>query len=104
MKELSAAELRDWIKVGVKCLLVDVREDFEHEHYNIGGRLIPLGELMGRAGELPQDLPVVVYCEKGIRSVIAIQRLEGVGFGNLYNLSGGMKAWRASALDTPGAG
>jgi rhodanese-related sulfurtransferase len=96
MKELSPNDLQSWLKENRACLLVDVREDFEHEHDNIGGRLIPLGELMGRAGELPRQIPVVVYCEKGIRSIIAIQRLEGLGFGNLYNLSGGMKAWRAS--------
>jgi len=37
----------------------------------------------------------VLYCEKGIRSSIAIQRLEASGFNNLYNLAGGMKAWKA---------
>ena len=96
MKELSPATLRDWIKVGKDCLLIDVREPFEHEHFNIGGALIPLGELMAHAGAIPRDRPVVLYCEKGIRSVIAIQRLEALGFDQLYNLSGGMKAWKAA--------
>lgn len=96
MKELSPAEFQEWRKVGKDCLLIDVRGDFEHEHYNIGGRLIPLGELMAHASEIPKEQPVVLYCEKGIRSIIAIQRLEALGFQNLYNLSGGMKAWRAS--------
>jgi rhodanese-related sulfurtransferase len=51
--------------------------------------------LFSRADALPRDKAVVLYCEKGIRSVIAIQRLEAAGFTNLYNLAGGMKAWRA---------
>lgn len=74
--------------------MVDVRENWEREAYNIGGIHIPSGELMGRQNELPKDKDIVLYCEKGIRTVIAIQRLESAGFDNLINLSGGMKAWK----------
>ncbi len=94
MKQLSPDELRDWMAQGKAFRLVDVREAFEHEAFNIGGELIPIGRIMGSQGSLHRDVPVVVYCEKGIRSVIAIQRLEALGFDNLYNLAGGMKAWR----------
>lgn len=79
---------------GDDMVLVDVREAWEREAFNIGGMHISLGELAARYREIPTDKEVVVYCEKGIRSVIAIQRLEGAGFANLINLSGGMKAWR----------
>jgi adenylyltransferase/sulfurtransferase len=79
---------------GKDYLLVDIRELFERELFNIGGLHIPAGELPSRLDELPADKDVVLYCEKGIRSVIAIQRLEAKGFSNLYNLSGGMKAWK----------
>lgn len=75
-------------------MLVDVRESWEREAYNIGGIHIPSGELMTRQNELPKDKDVVLYCEKGIRTVIAIQRLESAGFDNLINLSGGMRAWK----------
>ena len=94
MKEINVEELRKWQKEEREFFLVDVREESEHSHLNIGGMLLPLGELMHRKGEIAQNIPVVFYCEKGIRSVIAIQRLESVGFQNLYNLTGGMKAWR----------
>jgi rhodanese-related sulfurtransferase len=50
---------------------------------------------MERRNELSKEKPVVVYCEKGIRSGIVIQRLESLGFQNLINLSGGMKAWKS---------
>lgn len=96
MKELRPEELRAWADAASSYALIDVREPLEHEHYNIGGQLIPLGDLMANASALPKDKPVVLYCEKGIRSIIAIQRLEALGFQNLYNLSGGMKAWRIS--------
>jgi adenylyltransferase/sulfurtransferase len=55
---------------------------------------------MEHAGELDADKTVVVYCEKGIRSVIAIQRLQQkFPTLRLVNLSGGMYAWRKEMLD-----
>jgi rhodanese-related sulfurtransferase len=98
MKQLTPHELNDWMTGQRDFFLLDVREAWEHEAYNIGGQHIPMGKLMGRLSEIPRDKDVVLYCEKGIRSVIAIQRLEANGFGNLYNLSGGMKAWQESPL------
>jgi adenylyltransferase/sulfurtransferase len=96
MKELTIKDLKNWINEHKPFALVDVREAYEHEHFNIGGKLIPLGELMSRKDEVDLKIPVVVYCEKGIRSAIAIQRLEALGFAELYNLQGGMKAYRST--------
>lgn len=99
MNQLTAEELKKWNISGKDFLLIDIREDWEREIYNIGGIHIPLGELVSRTDEIPRDKEVVFYCEKGIRSVLAIQRLEGLGFQNLLNLSGGMKAWKESLRD-----
>ena len=96
MKQISPSDLRTWTLEEKAFALVDVREPWEHEVFNIGGTLLPLGDLMSGQTELRRDMPVILYCEKGIRSVIAIQRLESLGFDNLYNLAGGMKAWRES--------
>ena len=96
MQQVLASELRLWIGEKKHIVLIDVREDWEREVYNIGGIHIPMGELIGRINEVPKDGDVVFYCEKGIRSTIAIQRLEAMGYHNLYNLSGGMKAWKES--------
>ena len=94
MNQVTPHALKVWIETGKDFLLVDVREEWEHTTYNIGGILMPMGELMSRLNDLPKDKDVVLYCEKGIRSVIAIQRLEASGYHNLFNLSGGMKAWK----------
>lgn len=94
MQQLTPQELQQWIAEGKKFMLIDVREGFEHEAYNIGGLHIPLGELMSRRKELPKDETLVFYCEKGIRSAIALQRLEDEGLKDAYNLAGGMTAWR----------
>ena len=96
MKSITTEELKGWIAEQKVHLLIDVREQWEHEAYNIGGRNIPLGELISRKAELNCEQPVVIYCEKGIRSVIAIQRLETYGFSDIYNLEGGMLKWRAA--------
>lgn len=75
--------------------LLDVREAEEHADFNIGGILIPLGEAVAQYQQIPTHQTVIVYCKKGIRSQIAIQRLEDkFGFTNLINLKGGLEAWK----------
>lgn len=94
MKHISPEELKQRIEDN-QLFLLDVREPTEHQEFNIGGTLIPLGELMLYTNEIPSDQPVVVYCKKGIRSQIAIQKLqEKLGFTNLINLKGGIDAWK----------
>lgn len=90
MQEINVAEIKKWKNEVRAFFLLDVREEWEHELLNIGGVNIPLGELMQQKERIPRDIPVIIYCEKGIRSQIAIQRLQGIGFQNLYNLSGGL--------------
>ncbi len=94
MKSITREGLKGWIKEQKDFVLVDVREEWEHQAYNIGGLLIPMGELMSQRNLIPQDKDVIIYCEKGIRSTIAIQRLESAGYNNLINLQGGMSAWK----------
>lgn len=92
MKELSWEEWKVLEQKGEPYALLDVREATEREAYNIGGIWIPLGEIMQRHTEIPQDVPVIVYCRKGIRSGIAIQRLEArFGWTHLFNLRGGLR-------------
>lgn len=93
MQSIEAAQLADTDSSN-KFLLIDVREEWEHAAYNIGGMNIPLSELNIRKDEIPKDKDVVIYCEKGIRSIIAIQRLEQQGHTNLINLNGGVMAWK----------
>ena len=94
MKQISKRQLQKKLTEDDELFLLDVREELEHEEFNIGGTLIPLAEVIGKASVIPRDRPVVVYCRKGIRSQIAIQRLEEkFGFTNLLNLDGGIEQW-----------
>lgn len=99
MKSITYQELKCWQADDKKFILVDVREDWERNLYNIGGMHIPFGELMSRKNELDAKATIVLYCEKGIRSAIAIQRLGEYGFNDLYNLEGGMAAWRKNEAE-----
>jgi adenylyltransferase/sulfurtransferase len=93
--QVTPFQLKEMLEKNQDIELIDVREHHEHLQFNIGGRLIPLGEIMQRPGEIHSDKRVVVYCKMGIRSQIAIQRLqERFGFTNLINLKGGIEAWK----------
>ncbi len=85
--------------------VVDVRElaEFAGPLGRIpGARLIPLGALAARAGELARELPVVTVCRSGARSAQASVLLRGAGFDKIANLSGGMLRWRAQRFAVEG--
>jgi len=95
MKSITSSELKQRLSDGEQWQLIDVREAWEHEAYNIGGLLIPLTEVVARMEEIRTDVPVVFYCQKGIRSTMAIQKImQKRNFSNVYNLTGGMAAWK----------
>jgi len=95
MQSITSAALKEKIDSGEDIQLIDVRESFEHNEFNIGGTLIPLGNIIRQIDKIDKEKPVVIYCHKGIRSQLAIQRLqEKFPFSNLINLIGGTEAWR----------
>ncbi len=94
MKSITAHTLKEMMSRGDDIVLIDVREPHENAAFNIGGLLIPMSQLMKRLHEIPADKPVLLYCQKGVRSVIAIQRLQQRGgYNNLINLKGGIESW-----------
>ena len=98
MKQVTPEQLRALLEENPQLHLLDVREEHEHNEFNIGGILTPLSELFDHIVDIPKDKTVVVYCKMGIRSQIAIQRLEQrYQFSNLVNLQGGIEAWKHSS-------
>lgn len=96
--ELSVTELKARLEKGEKVSLLDVREPFEREIASIQGKLIPLGELPSRLGELDKSKEIVIYCHHGNRSRYAAQLLLSQGFRDVKNLAGGIEAW-ATEID-----
>ncbi|BCJ87112.1 rhodanese-like domain-containing protein [Effusibacillus dendaii] len=74
--------------------MIDVRQPEEYAGGHISGaKLIPLGELESRIGELNPDHEYLLICRSGRRSIMAYNLLKQHGFEKLYNLQGGMLAW-----------
>jgi len=96
MKEISVTELKELIDKGENFQLIDVREPGEFQAANLGGELIPLATVPQNVAKFSKDKMVVVHCRSGKRSGDAIRFLENnFGFTNLYNLKGGILAYKA---------
>jgi len=75
-------------------LLLDVRRQNEFDAKSIpNARLLPIDELRDRFEELPREIPIIIYCDTGIRSYIATRLLRQKGF-NAENVSGGIRIWQ----------
>jgi len=91
--EVTAEQLKRELDAGEDLFILDVREPHEHQICNLGGHLIPLGELPRRAHELDSSREIVAYCHVGVRSARAVAFLHGAGFRKVRNLAGGIRAW-----------
>jgi len=91
---ISVQELKRKMDGNGAFTIVDVRERFEYEIARIeGSKLIQLGELPSRFGELPADGEIILVCKSGTRSAHAAELLRTAGFTRAYSLAGGIDAW-----------
>ena len=96
MDNITVEELKLRIDAGEKLNIVDVREPHENADFNIGGVLIPLGNIQTMQIDEIEDLKdkeVICYCRSGNRSGQACMFLDAMGFKKTRNLVGGMLAW-----------
>src|SRR5258708_39403973 len=78
--------------------LIDVREPEEWAAGRIAGaKLIELGELNERAGEIDRERQVVFYCRSGSRSAMAAQAFQAAGY-DAHNMEGGLLEWNGRGL------
>lgn len=97
--EISEDELREMMAKKKDLQILDVREDWERVQSRIDPSLHqPLGTLVNSIPVSPLDclIPekeVVVYCKAGVRSRMACEALQSIGFNHLFNLSPGMDGW-----------
>ena len=96
--DITIEELKDRMDKGEKLNLIDVREEYEFDEFNIGATLIPLGELPDRLDEIEawKNQEILIHCRSGARSRRAKEYLESEGFNNVRNVLGGMLAWQAA--------
>jgi len=91
--EIQVEELKRRLDAGEDIFVLDVREPHEYQICNIGGHLIPLGDLPKRVNELDTSREIVAHCKMGGRSAKAVQFLRQTGFTKVKNLTGGITAW-----------
>lgn len=100
VQSFDADEARQYLQTHTPeaVTVLDVRQPGEYRRGHIpGAKLIPLTDLSDRLRELNPAKPTIVYCAVGGRSRVAAQMLSGNGFEEVYNLSGGFKAWNGEA-------
>jgi rhodanese-related sulfurtransferase len=96
MKQLSVAELSQWLAdpARTRPLLLDVREPWEQQICRIdGSELVPMQRIPAHAGSLDPGQTIVCICHHGGRSAQVAMFLARHGFGDVYNLAGGVDAW-----------
>lgn len=93
--DITVEELKKRIESGEAINLIDVREEYEYEADNIGGQLIPLGDLPHRLNEIEElkDQEILVHCRSGKRSETAQRFMQSQGFTNVRNVIGGILAY-----------
>src|SRR6201984_276284 len=91
--EMQVEELKRRLDAGDNLFVLDVREPHEYQICNIGGYLIPLGDLPKRVNELDSSREIVANCRSGVRSAKAVGFLQQAGFKKVHNLAGGILAW-----------
>lgn len=83
-----------------KVTLIDARTQKEWDEGHLEGakRIEIAAEDFDEnaVANLDRDKPVLVYCRSGGRSAKAAERLEKLGFKTVYDLKGGIVAWKAA--------
>jgi len=91
--QITVKELKRRIDSGEDVQLIDVREPYEYQIAQIGGKLIPQNDVPNRLGEIDRDREVVVHCRSGARSQKIAEFLKQQGYARVANVKGGILAW-----------
>lgn len=96
MKQITPQELKAKIDNGEDFQLIDVREIYEYEDYNINGKHIPLDEVMNHLDSFDASKPIIFCCQTGKKSrAITIAVSKRLNSDNVYSLVGGVTNYYA---------
>jgi molybdopterin/thiamine biosynthesis adenylyltransferase/rhodanese-related sulfurtransferase len=100
--QISIDDAKDLLRSNDRVILVDVRSDGEMCLGSIeGARLLAPGLIEKEADKLSEDkdVPILVYCSSGDRSLQAAEKLRSMGFSNARSIAGGFTAWLNSGAE-----
>jgi|SRR5271157_3009656 len=95
-QQISIDEARELLRNDDRVILVDVRSDGEMCLGHIkGARFVPPGLIEEEADRLSEekDVPIIVYCSSGNRSLRVVETLRQMGFSNASSITGGFNEW-----------
>ena len=91
--QITVKELKARRDAGEDIFLLDVREPYEFQIAQIGGKLIPQNDVPQRLSEIPRNREIVVHCRSGARSQKIAEFLKQSGYNDVVNVAGGILAW-----------
>jgi rhodanese-related sulfurtransferase len=93
--DITVQELKQKLDNQESFIFIDVREPHEYADFNLGAKLIPLGNLPTHLHDFEKHKndEIVVHCRSGARSGVAKDLFERAGYTNVRNLTGGVLAW-----------
>ena len=98
-KTVTPVEARRLIAERSDLMLVDIRNPDELTEGAIeGSTLIPLWDIVKGRKILPKDRPILLICAVGGRSLALGKLLNRYGWPEIYNLKGGVGAWKEAGL------
>lgn len=103
-KTIDAIAFSEKIAATPNPQIIDVRtpEEFSSDHIDKAVNIDWLGDnFVASTKKLNKTKPIFVYCKSGARSQSAAQKLEKLGFTNIYQLQGGILKWDAAGLSKP---
>src|SRR4030067_386957 len=102
VSEISIQEVNRLLKRGERMVLLDVREKEELAlGYLKDSIFIPRASLPERAETLlpDRDVPIVVYCAAGVRSILAAKTLKEMGYSQVSSMKEGIEGWKAAGYE-----
>ncbi|HUL40109.1 MAG TPA: rhodanese-like domain-containing protein, partial [Methanomassiliicoccales archaeon] len=83
-----------------KAMILDPRPGHEWEEIRVpGAKHVFVGELQSRLSEVPKLTKVACMCSAGFRGSMAAVMLRNLGYDNVFNVLGGIGAWKAAGFE-----
>ena len=96
MQNITVEELKEKLDNQESFVFIDVREQHEYDEFNLGAKLIPLGNLLGALNDLEphKNDEIIIHCRSGARSGAAKITLSQLGYTKVRNVLGGVLDWQ----------
>lgn len=96
MKSITVQELHQKLANNEDIQLIDVREDYEFDDYNIGGKNIPMDVFMNSLDQIDQSKDCILCCKSGKRSKALVHSIKRkLNLDNFISVEGGVLAYQA---------